>query len=505
MRGLFLRLAVLLVLPTLFVTPRTVSADSGLVALTPPTGLALMASGTTRQLPAGSWLSATKLDARFQVQVTDGPVTPEVEIEPLATPFTGKATFQGAPLSSTGVAVVPIQGLVSGKTYHWQARVTDGGDVSSPWVPYALPGSSGPDIGIDTEAPGTPTITSPTDPRQSAWYRNRTIQIHWSATDRVSGIQGYSFALGRSMTQVPSDTVTTATGANISNVADGVWYLAVKAADKAGNWGPVSRFRFQLDRVAPRVTWLSPNRFSFNPYRGTTTVRFRVSEAASARLALYRVGAKSPTARFWFPHLRAGAVTSISWSGKDRQGQPVPRGFYFFSVQALDRAGNIRRVSLGGIDVVPERPVTAVGGITLFPWDGRRIIVVLSQQTLYAYDGDRLALRTYVTTGNPSLPTPPGSYQIMAKYHPYEMVSPWPPGSPYYYSPSSMQYAMLFRDGGYFIHDAPWRSAFGPGTNGPGRPGTNYGGTHGCVNVPPGAMSFLFSWASVGTSVQVVP
>jgi len=55
---------------------------------------------------------------------------------------------------------------------------------------------------------------------------------------------------------------------------------------------------------------------------------------------------------------------------------------------------------------------------------------------------------------------------------------------------------MLFRSGGYFIHDAPWRSWYGPGSN--------YGdGTHGCVNVPYSQMSFLWGWTTIGTTVVV--
>ena len=83
---------------------------------------------------------------------------------------------------------------------------------------------------------------------------------------------------------------------------------------------------------------------------------------------------------------------------------------------------------------------------------------------------------------------------------------PWPKTSPFYYKPSKVAYAMLFREGGYFIHDAPWRSAFGPGTNAQtGTPGSNYTGTHGCINVPANVAQELFSWVRLGTVVQVVP
>jgi lipoprotein-anchoring transpeptidase ErfK/SrfK len=63
---------------------------------------------------------------------------------------------------------------------------------------------------------------------------------------------------------------------------------------------------------------------------------------------------------------------------------------------------------------------------------------------------------------------------------------------------------MLFQSDGYFIHDAPWRSVFGPGSNSQlGTPGSNYTGTHGCINVPGNIAQELYAWAPIGTTVIV--
>ena len=133
------------------------------------------------------------------------------------------------------------------------------------------------------------------------------------------------------------------------------------------------------------------------------------------------------------------------------------------------------------------------------------ILVSTEGQSLRAYSHGVLVHETYVTTGRPELPTPHGTFQVMAKYTPYEFISPWPAGSPFYYPPSWTHYAMLFRDGGYFIHDAPWRKVYGPGTNvphytlDPGEPV----GTHGCVNAPYADMLWLWNWTTPGTTVVV--
>jgi lipoprotein-anchoring transpeptidase ErfK/SrfK len=135
----------------------------------------------------------------------------------------------------------------------------------------------------------------------------------------------------------------------------------------------------------------------------------------------------------------------------------------------------------------------------------KRITISLSRQRLRAWVGNTVVLSTPVTTGDAVLPTPTGYFTIFAKRSPYTFISPFPAGSRFWYPPSTVSFAMEFANGGYFIHDAPWRTAYGRGTNAGSQPGTNYGGTHGCVNVPYNAARFLYFWAPIGTSVHVVP
>jgi lipoprotein-anchoring transpeptidase ErfK/SrfK len=156
--------------------------------------------------------------------------------------------------------------------------------------------------------------------------------------------------------------------------------------------------------------------------------------------------------------------------------------------------------------VVPSSSIGRGGVQPAYGMAGKHISISLSRQRLRAWDGNQVVLSTLVTTGNRALPTPIGWYHIFYKTSPFTFVSPWPYGSPYWYPPSPVTWVMEFRAGGYFIHDAPWRSVFGPGSNSElGTPGSNYTGTHGCVNVPYNAMRFLYSWAPMGTPVHIVP
>jgi len=139
-------------------------------------------------------------------------------------------------------------------------------------------------------------------------------------------------------------------------------------------------------------------------------------------------------------------------------------------------------------------------------YGGQVILVSLSQQWLWAYQDQHLMLASPVTTGMPQLPTPQGDYFIQRKETNVTFYSLWPQGSPFYYAPEHINYAMYFRDIGYYIHDAPWRHAFGPDTQYPhtNPDGTSETGSHGCVNMPTPAAAALYNWAGVGARIIIV-
>lgn len=166
----------------------------------------------------------------------------------------------------------------------------------------------------------------------------------------------------------------------------------------------------------------------------------------------------------------------------------------FSSVAQYIYGGLITQVSSGS------------GGGGTVSASGKYIVVSLSKQWLYAYENGRLVFNAAVMTGRPALPTPTGTYHIFIKQSPTWFYSPWPYGSPYWYPPTYINYAMEFKEGGYYIHDATWHSVFGPGTN-----GWHYDpvfgwqwGTHGCVATTVPTAQWLYGWAPIGTTVQIV-
>jgi len=133
----------------------------------------------------------------------------------------------------------------------------------------------------------------------------------------------------------------------------------------------------------------------------------------------------------------------------------------------------------------------------------KALTISLSEQVIRAYEHGQQVFWTYATTGRPGLETDAGSFKVYWKVSPWTMHSPWPKGSPYWYPDSKVQMVMWF-NGGDGIHDAYWRSRYGPGTNGPHYDPTGEDtGTHGCVNVPYHNMVWLWDWTPTGTPVIV--
>lgn len=134
------------------------------------------------------------------------------------------------------------------------------------------------------------------------------------------------------------------------------------------------------------------------------------------------------------------------------------------------------------------------------------IMVSLTGQYIQAFQNGKLVQWSYVTTGKADTPTPTGFFTVMEKRSPYTFSTSAPPGSPEYYYPTKGIYALLFADGGYFLHDAWWRTVYGPGLTSwhydPGRQEYQTG-SHGCVNTPLAMIAWLFVWADVGTNVIV--
>lgn len=127
------------------------------------------------------------------------------------------------------------------------------------------------------------------------------------------------------------------------------------------------------------------------------------------------------------------------------------------------------------------------------PTNQKRIVVVLSEQNLYAYDGDTLFKETKISTGlEPNL-TATGTFNIFKKMPTRYMQGPLPNTgtSTKAYDLPGVPWDLYFTSEGAAIHGAYWHNSFGTPQS------------HGCVNVAPLVAKELYQWADLGTPVTV--
>lgn len=173
-----------------------------------------------------------------------------------------------------------------------------------------------------------------------------------------------------------------------------------------------------------------------------------------------------------------------------------------FLLAALAWPGGAAASPLPGQAWVHPHIVAAPSATPLAPLpSGRVILVSRARQWLYAYENGALVFANGVETGRPELPTPAGRFSVLLKARNLTFTSPWPAGSPFHYNPTHINYALLFKQGGFYLHDAWWHATFGPGANTPHRvPGGGWEtGSHGCVGMALADAERLYAWARVGT------
>lgn len=109
------------------------------------------------------------------------------------------------------------------------------------------------------------------------------------------------------------------------------------------------------------------------------------------------------------------------------------------------------------------------------------IEVDLFEQTLAAYEGDRIVYATLVSSGLPYWKTETGLFRMWGKVRQAPMSGR--AGYPDYYYLEDVPYAMYFYNA-FALHTAYWHDRFG------------FPHSHGCVNLAPQDAQWLFDWVT---------
>ena len=118
------------------------------------------------------------------------------------------------------------------------------------------------------------------------------------------------------------------------------------------------------------------------------------------------------------------------------------------------------------------------------PAGQKHIYIDLTSQTLSAYQGEKLVLKTFISSGK-WFPTPPGEYTIWVSLRATRMSGG--EGADYYNLPN-VPYVMFFynkeiaKTRGFALHGAYWHNNFG------------YPMSHGCINMRIVDAQALYNW-----------
>ena len=138
------------------------------------------------------------------------------------------------------------------------------------------------------------------------------------------------------------------------------------------------------------------------------------------------------------------------------------------------------------VDTPTGQNVEPVAVQDVYPAKGngaRWIDVNLSEQRVYAYEGDMIVNSFIVSTGTARTPTVTGKFKIWIKLKSTTMSGPG-------YHLTNVPYAMYFYKG-YGLHGTYWHNNFGTPMS------------HGCVNLTTADAGWLYNWAFEGTVVNV--
>jgi len=451
-----------------------------------------------KPLTTNDW-SLTGVVVIFRAPAVPGAaLVPQIEVAKLGQPFQGVPTTQGPPVPATTDTInaqIPLTKLAPGQ-YTWQARFQDAETKQAgAWTGFANGQAA---FGIVDSAPSVQglavTGTRHTIDSVPAVGPNDQPGLSWAvSTDQPLAIDHLAYLADhqeKAPALAPAKSTVLPAGsqsAPLPTLDDGTWYVHLWALDKAGQSSPPQTVAVSIMRTAVHLDDVLYRSWATNPLYQSVPIHFTVSRAANVTISILPSASTDLVRSFSLGRQPARQQIGVNWDGKDSKGKIVAPGSYRFLVDTVDDVGNQTQALYSGINI-----------------SDKVIKVSLGTQSLTAYEGNKPFLTTPVTSGGADIPTPTGQFEIIEKSNPFIFHSPFPKGNKFWYPDVKSNYAMLFdQPDADFIHDAPWRNKFGPGTNGPGIPGQVYTGSHGCVETPESVWPRLFTWTATGTPVVI--
>ena len=215
--------------------------------------------------------------------------------------------------------------LATNTTHTLTARARDGIGNTATSAPVV--------VTVDNLAPIAPAaIRAGISGNQPYTNTATALSANWdAATDAGSGIGRYELAIGTTSggAEIQSyTTVGTGTSATISSLhlVDGLYYMSVRAVDRALNVGPVATTSVTVDTVAPSVIINNP--LTGTTISGTVAIVFTVADATGLSQVSYILDGVTQSTDIFGPYAWLLDTTVVS------------EGSHVLTLQAQDRAGN---------------------------------------------------------------------------------------------------------------------------------------------------------------------
>lgn len=160
---------------------------------------------------------------------------------------------------------------------------------------------------------------------------------------------------------------------------------------------------------------------------------------------------------------------------------------------ALSTEGNSTEHGVIADVIEGDSPTLATLSTELLTQDeeDQYIIVDISEQTLKAYEHGALVYSSLVSSGTYYYPTPLGRTQVTDKLLWHDYVWSYGEDNPNNYALTDVKYNLRFRQH-YYLHNAYWHDNFGNRMS------------HGCVNIDYDDVEWIYNWADVGATVEIV-
>ncbi len=249
-------------------------------------------------------------------------------------------------------------------------------------------------VTVDGTAPSLPANLGSSSHAINVWSNDPNVTHTWTAaTDNLSGVDGYGlFTSGSAASPGATKDIGAVTSytETLAPTTSG-WWFNMRTVDRSNNWtaGFASRGPYLIDSGLPSQpstltsSTHSPGIWSSSP---TLTIQWAAATDAHSGLAGYShaVTAGSPATPGLTPTLGFATTFSDTLPG-------VPTGYYF-SVRALDKAGNgSAPANIGPILIDTQPPIGPTqitsSSHTIGKWSSNQVVIVTWVKATDAHSG----------------------------------------------------------------------------------------------------------------------